>query len=166
MLITADSVEELNRKVTDALNEGMFLWGSPFVVALDYHNRERFYQQVSNVDPSSGVSNGNSAYQIWTEHPGNENKTLDEYIESMEGTPGESAYEVWKSQPGNNDKTIDDYMDYIVGQPGKDGIDGKDGKDGVDGKSTYDIWKEQPGNENKSVSEFLASIHGTNGLDG
>lgn len=86
MLISADSVDELNQKVKQLLDQGMYLWGSPFVVPNSYHNQTRFFQQVSNVNPSGGGVDGKSAYQLWLEQPGNDGKTLDDFFDSVAGT--------------------------------------------------------------------------------
>lgn len=86
MLISADSVDELNQKVNQLLDQGMYLWGSPFVVPNSYHNQTRFFQQVSNVNPSGGGVDGKSAYQLWLEQPGNDGKTLDDFFDSVAGT--------------------------------------------------------------------------------
>lgn len=86
MLISADSVDELNQKVNQLLDQGMYLWGSPFVVPNSYHNQTRFFQQVSNVNPSGGGVDGKSAYQLWLEQPGNDGKTLDDFFDSVSGT--------------------------------------------------------------------------------
>ncbi|UIW11489.1 MAG: hypothetical protein [Enterobacter phage ENC7] len=85
MLISASSVDELNSKVNEMLSQGMYLWGSPFVVPSDYLNQTRFFQQVSNVNPSSGGTDGKSAYQLWVEQSGNEGKTLDDFFDSIAG---------------------------------------------------------------------------------
>ena len=43
MLISANTVDELNQKVNEMLSQGMYLWGSPFIVPSDYHNQTRFF---------------------------------------------------------------------------------------------------------------------------
>ncbi|MEG1902840.1 MAG: tail needle knob protein [Bacteroidales bacterium] len=166
MLISADSLEELNAKVNDALAQGMFLWGSPFIVPNSYHNSTRFFQQVSNINQAAGGSNGKSAYQIWTEQPGNESKTVQEFLESLEGTDGtngKSAYQIWLEQPGNAGKTEQQFLVSLIGQPGTNGTNGTNG---VNGKSAYEVWLDLPGNAGKSVSEFIGSLMGTPGTNG
>lgn len=37
------------------------------------------------------VENGKSAYEIWKEIPGNEDKTEEDFLESLQGPPGEGA---------------------------------------------------------------------------
>lgn len=169
MLISANSVEELNHKINDALTQGMFLWGSPLIVPSDYLNQTRFFQQVSNVNQSTGGSNGKSAYQIWTEQPGNASKTVAEFLASLVGTPGtngtngtngKSAYQLWVEQPGNTGKTEQQFLISLLGTPGTNGINGK---------SAYEVWLDLPGNAGKTVQDFIASLigmPGTNGTNG
>ncbi|AIK68066.1 tail needle knob [Citrobacter phage IME-CF2] len=85
MLISADSVDELNQKVNQLLDQGMYLWGSPFVVPNSYHNQTRFFQQVSNVNPSGGGVDGKSAYQLWLEQPGNAGKPITDFFAATAG---------------------------------------------------------------------------------
>jgi hypothetical protein len=182
MLISANTVEELNELVNAAIGQGLHLWGSPFVVPLSYHNKERFFQQVSNVDQSSGAVDGKSAYQIWTEQPGNANKSVEEFLESLQGEPGKdgvdgtngadgkdgtngvngkSAYQIWTEQPGNSGKTIEEFLESLIGAPGPAGKDGTNGTNGADGESAYETWLKQPGNAGKTEQEFLDSLKAT-----
>lgn len=46
---------------------------------------------------------------------------------------GESAYDIWKSQPGNNDKTVEEFLESLKGKDGKDGTNGTNGLDGHTG---------------------------------
>lgn len=46
---------------------------------------------------------------------------------------GESAYDIWKSQPGNNDKTVEEFLESLKGKDGKDGTNGTNGTDGRTG---------------------------------
>lgn len=54
---------------------------------------------------------GESPYQIWLSL-GNTG-TRQEYIDSLKGEQGDSAYEVWRQQPGNNNKTEADFLDWL-----------------------------------------------------
>ena len=46
---------------------------------------------------------------------------------------GESAYDIWKSQPGNNDKTVEEFLESLKGKDGKNGTNGTNGTDGRTG---------------------------------
>lgn len=171
MLISANSVEELNQKVNDLLAQGMYLWGSPFIVPSDYVNQTRFFQQMSNTNEAGG-SNGKSAYQIWTEQPGNASKTVQEFLDSLKGTDGtngtngKSAYQLWVEQPGNAGKTEAQFFASLVGTPGTNGTNG------INGKSAYEVWVALPGNAGKTEAQFVVSLigspgtNGTNGVNG
>ena len=103
---------------------------------------------------------GKSAYQVWKEIPGNENKSETDFTNAIKGEKGDkgddgkSAYEVWKAQAGNENKSETDFTNAIKGEKGDDG------------KSAYELWKEIPGNENKSAQEFADSLKGADGKDG
>ena len=119
-------------------------------------------------------TNGKSAYDIWKEKPGNENKTEEDFRKDLkgekgengkdgkDGTNGKSAYDIWKEKPGNENKTEEDFRKDLKGDKGENG---KDGAAGKDGKSAYDIWKEKPGNENKTEKDFLDSLKGKDGAN-
>ena len=126
-------------------------------------------------------TNGKSAYDIWKETPGNEDKSEKDFMDSLKGdkgekgengkdgingTNGKSAYDIWKETPGNEDKSEKDFMDSLKGEKGDKGENGKDGTNGTNGKSAYDIWKEKPGNEDKSEKDFMDSLKGEKGDKG
>lgn len=52
---------------------------------------------------------GKSTYELFKEIPGNENKTLQQFITEQKGEKGDDAFETWKKIPGNEGKTIDDW---------------------------------------------------------
>lgn len=54
---------------------------------------------------------GESPYQIWLSL-GNTG-TRQDYIDSLKGEQGDSAYEVWRQQPGNNSKTEADFLVWL-----------------------------------------------------
>lgn len=86
-----------------------------------------------------------------------------------DGANGKSAYELWKELPGNEDKTVEEFLASLVGaagQNGQDGSNGSNGQDGANGKSAYELWKEIPGNEDKTIEEFFASLKGDKGDKG
>ena len=126
-------------------------------------------------DAGAAGKDGKSAYDIWKEKPGNENKTEEDFRKDLKGEKGEngkdgaagkdgkSAYDIWKEKPGNENKTEEDFRKDLKGEKGENG---KDGAAGKDGKSAYDIWKEKPGNENKTEKDFLDSLKGKDGKDG
>ena len=126
-------------------------------------------------DAGAAGKDGKSAYDIWKEKPGNEDKSEKDFMDSLKGDKGEngkdgingkdgkSAYDIWKEKPGNENKTEEDFRKDLKGEKGENG---KDGAAGKDGKSAYDIWKEKPGNENKTEKDFLDSLKGKDGKDG
>ena len=96
-------------------------------------------------------ADGKSAFDTWKEIPGNENKSAQEFADSLKGADGKSAFDTWKEIPGNENKSAQEFADSLKGADGKDG------------KSAFDTWKEIPGNENKSPKEFADSLKGANG---
>ena len=129
-------------------------------------------------------ADGKSAFDTWKEIPGNENKSAQEFADSLKGADGKSAFDTWKEIPGNENKSAQEFADSLKGADGKDGksafdtwkeipgnenksaqefADSLKGADGKDGKSAFDTWKEIPGNENKSPKEFADSLKGANG---
>ena len=104
------------------------------------------------------------------------------------GKDGESAYEVWKAIEGNEDKTEEDFINSLKGDNGKDGTNGKDGESayeawkregnegteeefieslrGDQGLSAYEVWRTVEGNENKSKEDYIESLKGDKGDQG
>ena len=99
------------------------------------------------------------------------------------GEDGKSAYEVWKAQAGNENKSVQEFADSLKGTNGKDGksvkatvMDNSDGthtlevtnsdntktstkiKDGKNGKSAYEIWRDN-GNTGKTEQQFVDSLN-------
>ena len=105
-------------------------------------------------------ADGKSAFDIWKEQPGNENKTLDDFLKETRGKDGADGKDGQKGDKGEPGKDGRD------GTNGRDGKDGINGKDGAAGESAFDIWKKQPGNENKTMDDFLKTINGKDGKDG
>ena len=62
---------------------------------------------------------GKSAYQEWLDlgNTGSE----EDFIMSLTGPEGKSAYEVWKTIPGNENKLITDFFESLKGEPGPAG---------------------------------------------
>lgn len=98
------------------------------------------------------------------------------------GPQGDSAYQVWLQLPGNAGKTEQEFIDSIKGQQGEVGEIGPDGKsayalaveagfvgtveeyvESLHGQSAYALWEEQAGNAGKTEAEFLASLKGAKG---
>ena len=128
---------------------------------------------------------GKSAFEVYTSIPGNEDKTLGDFWESLRGPKGDNV----KGDPGKDGAnlnvlgqvanraaldTLEDVKDqdaYSLADTGhlwiysteKGGWVDTGPYRGVDGKSTFDIWKEQPGNEDGTVAQFLAAQKGKDG---
>ena len=63
--------------------------------------------------------NGDSAYQCWL-NMGNTG-TESDFLNSLKGEDGESAYELWKKLPGNENKLITDFFESLKGEQGPEG---------------------------------------------
>lgn len=82
------------------------------------------------------------------------------------GPQGLSAFQVWQEQEGNEDKTESDYLASLKGPKGDKGDPGADGATGPQGLSAYDVWKAQSGNSGKTEEEYIASLKGEKGDKG
>lgn len=63
-------------------------------------------------------ADGKTAFEVWKEVPGNENKTLDDFWEFNKGPTGDSTFEAWKKIPGNEEKT---WAQFLAEQRGPEG---------------------------------------------
>ena len=62
---------------------------------------------------------GKSAYEVWLES-GNTG-TEAQFLKSLQGDEGDSAYELWLTIPGNENKTIEDFFNSLKGEKGDPG---------------------------------------------
>ena len=133
---------------------------------------------------------GKSAFDTWKEISGNENKSAQEFANSLKGADGKSAFDTWKEIPGNENKSAQEFADSLKGADGKDGksvkatvTDNSDGthtlevtnsdntktstkiKDGKNGKSAYEIWRDN-GNTGKTEQQFVDSLNANTKLKG
>ena len=133
---------------------------------------------------------GKSAFDTWKEIPGNENKSAQEFADSLKGEDGKSAFDTWKEIPGNENKSAQEFANSLKGADGKDGksvkatvTDNSDGthtlevtnsdntktstkiKDGKNGKSAYEIWRDN-GNTGKTEQQFVDSLNANTKLKG
>ena len=125
-------------------------------------------------------ADGKSAFDTWKEIPGNENKSAQEFADSLKGAYGKSAFDTWKEIPGNENKSTKEFADSLKGANGKsvkatvtnnsDGthtleVTNSDNtktstkiKDGKNGKSAYEIWRDN-GNTGKTEQQFVDSLN-------
>ena len=125
-------------------------------------------------------ADGKSAFDTWKEIPGNENKSAQEFADSLKGADGKSAFDTWKEIPGNENKSPKEFDDSLKGANGKSVkatvTDNSDGthtlevtnsdntktstkiKDGKNGKSAYEIWRDN-GNTGKTEQQFVDSLN-------
>lgn len=77
--------------------------------------------QADFVESLKGVA-GKSTYDLWLEvgHVG----TAEDFLASLKGEGGQSAYELWKMIPGNENKTITEFFESLKGEPGSSGSGG------------------------------------------
>ena len=132
-------------------------------------------------------ADGKSAFDTWKEIPGNENKSAQEFADSLKGADGKSAFDTWKEIPGNENKSPKEFADSLKGANGKsvkatvtnnsDGthtleVTNSDNtktstkiKDGKNGKSAYEIWRDN-GNTGKTEQQFVDSLNANTKLKG
>ena len=112
---------------------------------------------------------GISAYQVWLDQ-GNTGTTSD-FFESLRGEQGPSAFDVFLAQPGNEDKTYDDFIDSLSGKSayqvwvdqGNDGtpndfLTSLKGSTGDKGDSAYRVWADSIGTESDPTLEQFYSF--------
>uniref|UniRef100_A0AB39CD30 N-acetylmuramoyl-L-alanine amidase n=1 Tax=Pseudomonas phage RVTF4 TaxID=3236931 RepID=A0AB39CD30_9VIRU len=87
-------------------------------------------------------------------------------LEGSDGNDGKSAFDIYKELPGNENKTEAEFIESLKGEDGTNGTNGTNGEDGADGESAFDAYKKIPGNENKTEADFIASLKGEKGEDG
>mgnify|MGYP000163851508 CR=1 FL=1 len=122
---------------------------------------------------SGGV--GKSAYQTWTEQPGNSGKTEAEFYTSLkgsDGTPGAnglSAMDLY-NQAQSPENQVVDATGFASAIKGKDGNHGTNGTPGVDGLSALDLYRQQDGVDPAAtfddMKNSLKGADGTPGVDG
>lgn len=109
---------------------------------------------------------GKSAFDLWAELPGNENKTLDDFWEFLRGPAGDQGDSPiigdngnwWVGGKDTGVKATGEKGD--VGKDGKDSQDGKDGKDGQDGQSGDTASSGSSGSSDESKGATVAAVVG------
>ncbi|MGV3588585.1 MAG: hypothetical protein ACO1OF_16385 [Adhaeribacter sp.] len=111
-----------------------------------------------NAGPLAGIPGpqgpiGKSAYQVWLEIPGNEGKTLQQYLNSLKGADGRSAYQI--AQANGYAGTEAQWLVYLKGYTPQKGIDYTDG---ANGKSAYQLAVDN--GYSGTLTQWLASLKG------
>ncbi|ARB05893.1 hypothetical protein fHeYen901_120 [Yersinia phage fHe-Yen9-01] len=125
MLISATNVTELNEKVQEKLDAGLYLFGGPTILpSTIYDSSERFFQQVSEtVDLTPGPPGPAGQSIVGPPGPqGVEGPTGPQGATGGEGDQGpvgpvgpggKSAYQLWLDE--GHTGTIDDFLNNIAG---------------------------------------------------
>lgn len=133
-------------------------------------------------------ADGKSAFESWIAFPGNENKSMADFILALKGDPGvkgepglkgdagEKGEKGEKGDPGTGSGGIGEKGERgekgdtgeqgvkgDAGAQGEKGVQGDKGADGAAGKSAYELWKEIDGNENKTIEEYQTELKGKDG---
>ena len=95
-------------------------------------------------------ADGKSAFDTWKEIPGNENKSAQEFADSLKGANGKS---VKATVTNNSDGTHT--LEVTNSDNTKTSTKIKDGKNG---KSAYEIWRDN-GNTGKTEQQFVDSLN-------
>lgn len=64
---------------------------------------------------------GKSTFELWREIPGNENKTLAQFMAAQKGEKGDDAYQTWLKIPGNEGKSMAEWVEATRGVQGEKG---------------------------------------------
>ena len=83
-----------------------------------------------------------------------------------QGERGFSAYQAWRTIEGNENGTVEEFMESLRGPQGPQGEAGPQGPQGKQGYSAYQAWKTIKGNEDGTVNDFIESIRGPKGEQG
>ncbi|MHC5362138.1 hypothetical protein ACYSNP_05555, partial [Myroides sp. LJL110] len=150
--IANGNVESLiiyNTTTTEYLKPGYYYWNKDTWQRLVNSDDMKVYMESIVSDQITGKDgkDGKSAFDLWKEVPGNENKTQDEFLagligaQGIAGSPGQSGTPGTPGEAGGPGKGVN----MVVNQDGLwiynestgtwTNVHGKDGKDGVDGKS-------------------------------
>ena len=138
---------------------------------------------------------GMSAYAAWKTIVGNENGTVEDFMNSLKGEKGEqgepfkyedfteeqlsklvgpmgpqgkrgfSAYAAWRTLEGNENGTVEDFMNSLKGEKGEQGPRGEKGEKGDNGLSAYMLAKTYDGFEG-SMQEWFDTLIGPKGEQG
>jgi len=74
------------------------------------------------------------------------------------GPQGLNNFEIWIQQPGNANKTVTDFFNSLKGADGAIGATGAAGNNGAAGMSAYEQWRQLPGNVLKTFDDFLSYL--------
>ena len=96
---------------------------------------------------------GKSAFDTWKEISGNENKSAQEFANSLKGADGKDGKSVKATVTNNSDGTHT--LEVTNSDNTKTSTKIKDGKNG---KSAYEIWRDN-GNTGKTEQQFLDSLN-------
>ena len=103
---------------------------------------------------------GKSAFDTWKEIPGNENKSAQEFADSLKGADGKDGKSVKATVTDNSDGTHT--LEVTNSDNTKTSTKIKDGKNG---KSAYEIWRDN-GNTGKTEQQFVDSLNANTKLKG
>ena len=103
---------------------------------------------------------GKSAFDTWKEIPGNENKSAQEFADSLKGADGKDGKSVKATVTDNSDGTHT--LEVTNSDNTKTSTKIKDGKNG---KSAYEIWRDN-GNIGKTEQQFVDSLNANTKLKG
>ena len=100
---------------------------------------------------------GFSAYAAWKTLEGNENGTVEEFMESLKGEAGPQG-PAGEAGPAGEQGPMGPQGP--AGEQGPMGPQGPAGPKGEQGHSAYSAWKTLEGNENGTVEDFINSLKG------
>ncbi|MEN0009625.1 MAG: hypothetical protein AAGC48_12825, partial [Flavobacterium nitrogenifigens] len=151
-----ESLLVFNTTNSSLITPGYYYW---------YDNR---WNRISTAGDGTTGKDGKSAYEVWTEIPGNEGKSVTDFINSLKGDKGDKGEVGIAGMSGTSG---------VPGIPGKDGGPGADtsvvvndsgtwvyvpGKDGADGTWTNIDGKQGPKGDKGEVG--IAGMSGTSGV--
>lgn len=161
-----------------------------------YYVKLELYVWVEGVWENFGELNGASAYELWTDQPGNEGKTVTEFLASLkgrDGIDGTNGRDGIDGTNGTNGKNLQvkgrradlSVIQAIANPADQDAYTADDtghlhifvtpswidagkfrGVDGTNGKNNFEIWEAIPANTGKTLDDYFLSLKGKDGTNG
>lgn len=100
-----------------------YLWQNDIWVLVPYFNMDTPDPEHPPVWEGLGIRgpDGKSTFELWQSIPGNENKTLQQFMDAQKGEKGDDAYQTWLKIPENDGKSMAQWVEETRGIQGIQG---------------------------------------------
>jgi len=111
--------------VTQNILGDAYLWQNDIYVLVPFFDPDDPEATDTNPPVWEGLGirgpDGKSTYELWKTIPGNENKTLQQFMDAQKGEKGDDAYQTWLKIPGNAGKSMAEWVEDTRGLQGEKG---------------------------------------------